>query len=69
MRNVIDLQMRLGEQAIGAIELEAESRDDIPRILRGLHLRHRASAGEGVLGSVDISPRNLPNRLILKVFL
>ncbi|VFN03713.1 MAG: protein of unknown function (DUF4277), partial [Candidatus Kentron sp. G] len=38
MRNVIDLQMRLGEQAIGAIELDAESRDDIPQILRGLHL-------------------------------
>lgn len=36
MRKVIDLQMHLGEEAIGKIFLDPKSRDDIPKILRGL---------------------------------
>lgn len=36
MRKVIEPQMQLGELAIGAIELDPQSRDDIPQILRGL---------------------------------
>ena len=36
MRKVIDPQLKLGEQAIGAIHLDPKSRDDIPHILRGL---------------------------------
>lgn len=36
MRKVIEPQRQLGEQAIGAIELDANSRDDIPQILRAL---------------------------------
>lgn len=36
MRKVIDPQLRLGEQDIAAIPIDAKSRDDIPRILRGL---------------------------------
>lgn len=36
MRQVIDPQLQFGEQDISAIELDAKSRDDIPRILRGL---------------------------------
>ena len=36
MRRVIDPQLSLDEQAIGAIELDPKSRDDIPQILRGL---------------------------------
>jgi IS5 family transposase len=36
MRQVIDPQLQLGEQDIAAIRLDAQSRDDIPQILRGL---------------------------------
>lgn len=36
MRQVIDPQLQFGEQDISAIELDPKSRDDIPRILRGL---------------------------------
>jgi len=36
MRQVIDPQLKFGEQDISAIELDSKSRDDIPRILRGL---------------------------------
>ena len=36
MRKVIEPQMRLGEEAIGAIRLDPNSRDDIPQLLRGL---------------------------------
>ena len=36
MRQVIDPQLQFGEQDISAIELDFKSRDDIPRILRGL---------------------------------
>lgn len=36
MRKVIEPQMQIGEQDIGAIWLDPKSRDDIPQILRGL---------------------------------
>jgi hypothetical protein len=36
MRQVIDPQLKFGEQDISRIEIDARSRDDIPRILRGL---------------------------------
>mgnify|MGYP006431775553 CR=1 FL=1 len=36
MRELIKPQLQLGEQDIGAIRLDARSRDDIPRLLRGL---------------------------------
>jgi len=36
MRQVINPQLQFGEQDISAIELDPKSRDDIPRILRGL---------------------------------
>ncbi len=36
MRQVIDPQLQFGEQDISAIDLDFKSRDDIPRILRGL---------------------------------
>lgn len=36
MRQIIDPQFQLGEQDIAAIELDRQSRDDIPRLLRGL---------------------------------
>ncbi len=36
MRQVIDPQLKLGEQDIARIDIDARSRDDIPRILRGL---------------------------------
>jgi hypothetical protein len=36
MRQVIDPQLKLGEQDIAAIEFNPKSRDDIPQILRGL---------------------------------
>lgn len=36
MRQVINPQLQLGEQDIGAIVLDPKSRDDIPQILRGL---------------------------------
>jgi hypothetical protein len=36
MREIIKRQMDLGEVDIGAIEISAKSRDDIPRLLRGL---------------------------------
>jgi IS5 family transposase len=36
MRQVIDPQLQLSEQDIAAIRLDAQSRDDIPQILRGL---------------------------------
>ena len=38
MRNVIDLQLRLGSIPIEKIDLDARSRDDIPAVLRGLQL-------------------------------
>lgn len=36
MRKVIDPQLKFGEQDIASIRLDPKSRDDIPRILRGL---------------------------------
>jgi len=36
MREIIKRQMELGEVDIGAIEISSKSRDDIPRLLRGL---------------------------------
>jgi IS5 family transposase len=36
MRQVINPQLQFGEQDISAIALDPKSRDDIPRILRGL---------------------------------
>jgi hypothetical protein len=36
MRELINQQLQLGEQDIGAIEIDHKSRDDIPRLLRGL---------------------------------
>ncbi|MDZ7752699.1 MAG: ISNCY family transposase [Gammaproteobacteria bacterium] len=36
MRKVIEPQMQIGEQDIGAIWLDPKSRDDIPQLLRGL---------------------------------
>jgi len=36
MRNVIDPQLKFGEQNIASIRLDPKSRDDIPHILRGL---------------------------------
>jgi len=36
MRQIIDPQLELGEQDISRIELDLRSRDDIPRLLRGL---------------------------------
>ncbi len=36
MRQVIDPQLQFGEQDISAIKFDPRSRDDIPRILRGL---------------------------------
>lgn len=42
MRQVIDPQLRLGEQDISAIELDPRSGDDIPRILRALQYIYTA---------------------------
>ena len=51
MRKVIDLQMKLGEKDIGAIELDPKSRDDIPQILRGLqHIYTEPEIREQVFG-------------------
>lgn len=36
MRNVMDPQRRLGSVDIGEIELDLQSRDDVPKLLRGL---------------------------------
>jgi hypothetical protein len=36
MREIIKRQLQLGEVDIGAIEISSKSRDDIPRLLRGL---------------------------------
>jgi len=36
MRQVINPQLQFGEVDIGAVELDAKSRDDIPQLLRGL---------------------------------
>ena len=36
MREIIPPQVQLGEQDIGTIEIDCRSRDDIPRLLRGL---------------------------------
>ncbi|MFB1490861.1 MAG: hypothetical protein AADX99_27720, partial [Thiocapsa sp. C4-3m] len=36
MRNVIDPQLKLGEEDIAAVVLNPRSRDDIPQLLRGL---------------------------------
>ncbi|MBU2760885.1 hypothetical protein HF673_19420 [Acidithiobacillus thiooxidans] len=36
MRKVINAQMVFGETDISAIQLDLKSRDDIPRLLRGL---------------------------------
>lgn len=36
MRQIIDPQMQFGEQDIAAIQLDPRSRDDIPKLLRGL---------------------------------
>lgn len=43
MRGIIPPQLQLGEQDIGAIEIDCRSRDDLPRLLRGLQ-------------SIDVTP-------------
>jgi hypothetical protein len=40
MRRVIDAQMKIGEVAIGAIEFDLRSRDEIPKLLMGLQSIH-----------------------------
>ena len=44
MRKVIDLRHPLGSVPIADIELDAESRDDIPAILIGLQAIYRNEA-------------------------
>ena len=62
MRNVIDLQMKLGEKDIGAIKLDPKSRDDIPQILRGLQYIYTERAiRERVF---EILRELLPNRIV-----
>ncbi|MGB5834734.1 MAG: ISNCY family transposase [Thiohalocapsa sp.] len=49
MRALINPQLRLGEVDIGAIEFDRRSRDDIPRLLRGLqHIYTSAAVRERV---------------------
>jgi IS5 family transposase len=36
MRKIIDMQMKIGEKAIGDIKFDPRSRDEIPKLLRGL---------------------------------
>jgi hypothetical protein len=36
MRKIIDLQMKIGEKAIEEIQFDPQSRDEIPKLLRGL---------------------------------
>jgi transposase, IS5 family len=36
MRKIIDMQMKIGETAIGSIKFDPKSRDEIPKLLRGL---------------------------------
>ncbi len=36
MRKIIDLQMKIGETAISSIQFDPKSRDEIPKLLRGL---------------------------------
>ncbi|HIJ83142.1 MAG TPA: ISNCY family transposase [Magnetococcales bacterium] len=52
MRKVIDLQMRLGEQSIGDIVLDTKSRDDIPKLLRGLQFIYMTPAVRSVVFSI-----------------
>lgn len=44
MREIIKRQMDLGEVDIGAIEISTKSRDDIPRLLRGLQYIYTTDA-------------------------
>ena len=44
MREIIKRQMELGEVDIGSIEISTKSRDDIPRILRGLQYIYTTDA-------------------------
>jgi hypothetical protein len=36
MRKIIDMQMKIGEKAIADIKFDLRSRDEIPKLLRGL---------------------------------
>ena len=36
MRKVIDIQLKIGELAIGDIQFDPRSRDEIPKVLMGL---------------------------------
>lgn len=60
MRKVIDLQMRLGEQSIADICLDAKSRDDIPKLLRGLQFIYVTPSVRSAVFS--ILEEVLPNR-------
>jgi hypothetical protein len=54
MRKVIEPQMQLGEEAIGAIRLDPKSRDDIPQLLRGLqHLYTTPGVRERVFAILE----------------
>jgi hypothetical protein len=59
MREIIKRQMDLGEVDIGAIEISAKSRDDIPRLLRGLqHIYTTRALREAVFEIlVEVVPR------------
>ena len=60
MREIIKRQLQLGEVDIGAIEISSKSRDDIPRLLRGLQYIYTT---EGVRDQVfEILAEVVPQR-------
>lgn len=44
VRRVENIQMHLGEVSIGSLEIASNSRDDIPRVLRGLQFIYKTAA-------------------------
>jgi len=60
MRKVIDPQLQIGEQDIGAIRLDPKSRDDIPQILLGLqHIYTTRAVREAVFAILeDVLPQH-----------
>ena len=49
MRRIIDMQMKIGETAIANIKFDPKSRDEIPKLLRGLQSIY---CDKGVCGQV-----------------
>jgi hypothetical protein len=63
MREIIDLQMKLGEKQIEDIQFDPRSRDEIPKLLRGLQAIYlNFEIREQVVEALKLDSRKISQR-------